>query len=62
MIAIIAALFIVMYYFVSFNIFNAQLIMGYSTIFTCFPVFSLIMDEDVDVKTALKYPPLYKSL
>jgi phospholipid-translocating ATPase len=36
--------------------------LGYSTIYTTLPVFSLVFDEDVDEKTALKYPPLYKSL
>jgi phospholipid-translocating ATPase len=27
-----------------------------------FPVFSIIFDEDVDIKIALQFPPLYRSL
>jgi phospholipid-translocating ATPase len=44
------------------QIFNSKLLLGFTTIFTLLPVFSLIFDEDVDVKTALQYPPLYKSI
>jgi phospholipid-translocating ATPase len=36
--------------------------MGYVTIFTCLPVFTLIADQDIDVETALTHPPLYKTL
>lgn len=39
-----------------------MLIFGYATLFTMFPVFSIIFDEDVDEKIALQFPPLYKSL
>ena len=62
LIALICAIFISIFYFVSFNIFNSKLTLGYSTIFTLLPVFTLIFDQDVDVNTALKYPPLYKTL
>ena len=64
-------IFICIYYFVSLQMFNSKLLLGYTTIFTMFPIFAMIFDEDVDVKfvkiksfflggTALKYPPLYK--
>jgi len=36
--------------------------LGYSTIYTSLPVFSLVFDEDADVSTILSYPPLYKTL
>ncbi len=46
--------------------------LGYSTVFTMFPVFSIIFDEDVDEETAMNYvnnilknylkPALYKTL
>jgi phospholipid-translocating ATPase len=36
--------------------------MGYTTLYTSFPVFALILDEDVDLKSVMKFPPLYKSL
>lgn len=29
--------------------------LGYSTVFTMFPVFSIIFDEDVDEDTAMNY-------
>ena len=35
---------------------------GYATIYTMFPVFSLVLDKDVKSQTALTYPELYKEL
>jgi phospholipid-translocating ATPase len=49
MISFIQAIFISVFYFVSFSIFNSMLLLGYATVFTMFPVFALIFDEDVDV-------------
>ncbi|EGR27281.1 phospholipid-translocating p-type flippase family protein, putative [Ichthyophthirius multifiliis] len=61
-ISVIQAIFIICFFFVPIPIYNGILMLGYSTIFTMFPVFSLIFDEDVDEITAMNYPPLYKSL
>lgn len=36
--------------------------LGYSTVYTALPVFSIIFDEDVDLKTVIKFPNLYKIL
>ena len=36
--------------------------LGYSTVFTMLPVFSLILDEDITRKVAQKYPILYNSI
>jgi phospholipid-translocating ATPase len=36
--------------------------LGYATVFTSLPVFSIVFDEDVDLKTAVKFPILYKIL
>ena len=36
--------------------------MGYTTVYTMLPVFSIVLDEDVNYKTALLYPDLYKTL
>jgi len=36
--------------------------MGYSTIYTSMPVFSLILDHDINEQACMKYPPLYKTL
>ena len=35
---------------------------GYATVFTMFPVFSLVLDKDVPGRIALTYPELYKDL
>jgi phospholipid-translocating ATPase len=35
---------------------------GYATIYTMFPVFSLVLDKDVDEDLANLYPELYKEL
>jgi len=35
---------------------------GYATIYTMFPVFSLVLDKDVSGNIALTYPELYKDL
>ena len=34
----------------------------YSTLYTMYPVFSLVLDKDVKPETALTYPELYKEL
>lgn len=36
--------------------------MGYATLYTSLPVFSLVLDRDVSEEACLKYPPLYKTL
>lgn len=36
--------------------------LGYSTIYTNLPVFSLVFDEDVNVSAVMKFPPLYQTL
>ena len=58
-IVVIQALFMITFYFVSINVYNGYLIMCYSTIFTNFPVFSLILDEDIPIKQVFHYPMLY---
>ena len=51
-----------MFFFVDIPIFNGMLILGYSTIYTMFPVFSFLMDEDVSKDKVMKYPALYRTL
>lgn len=41
---------------------NPILLCRYATIYTMFPVFSLVLDEDVKPDMALLYPELYKDL
>lgn len=61
-ISFIQAIFTMIFFSVTIPIYNGYLILGYSTIYTSLPVFSLVLDEDVDRDTCLKYPILYQAL
>lgn len=61
-IAIIQAIFSIIFYFVTIPIYNGYLILGYSTVYTMFPVFSLVTDEDCSESAVMKFPILYSSL
>jgi phospholipid-translocating ATPase len=61
-IAIIQAIFSIIFYFVAIPIYNGYLILGYSTVYTMFPVFSLVTDEDCSETAVIKYPILYATL
>lgn len=61
-ITVIQAIFSMVYFFVAIPIYNGYLMLGYTSIYTNFPVFSLVFDEDVPVKAVMKFPPLYKTL
>ena len=39
-----------------------MLIIGYSSVYTNFPVISILLDRDTEMKNVLKFPPLYKVL
>lgn len=61
-ISIIQIIFSFMFYFTSIQIYNGYLMLGYSTIYTTLPVFSIVYDEDVDLSSVIKFPVLYKIL
>jgi len=61
-ISVIQGIFIILFYFVAIPIYNGFLMLGYATIYTSLPVFSLVFDSDTNVDSVLKFPPLYKSL
>ena len=61
-ISMIQLVFSGMFYFNTMAIFSGWLVVGYSTLYTMFPVFSLVLDEDVDAQTAFMYPELYREL
>ena len=50
------------FYFASINLFPGFLIVGYATVYTMYPVFSLVLDKDVSADIAMTYPELYKDL
>ncbi len=51
-----------MFYYNSVPLYNGFLIMGYSTVYTCFPSISVLLDQDTDKKNVMKFPGLYKNL
>ena len=61
-ISVIQAVFSIIFYFVAIPVYNGYLMLGYATVYTAMPVFSLVLDEDTTEEKALQYPPLYKTL
>jgi phospholipid-translocating ATPase len=62
MIAVIQMCFSAFFYFAAVSVFNGLLMVGYATIFTMLPIFSLILDRDVRDTIAMAYPELYSEL
>ncbi|CAD5119096.1 DgyrCDS7742 [Dimorphilus gyrociliatus] len=56
------AVFSSVFFFASISLFPGFLMVGYATVFTMFPVFSLVLDKDVSANIAMTYPELYKEL
>merc|ERR1719232_614131 len=56
------AVFSAVFYFSSVSLYPGLLMVGYATIYTQLPVFSLVLDRDVPGKVAMTYPELYKEL
>uniref|UniRef100_T1ISW6 Phospholipid-transporting ATPase n=1 Tax=Strigamia maritima TaxID=126957 RepID=T1ISW6_STRMM len=50
------------FYFASVSLYPGFLMVGYATVYTMFPVFSLVLDRDVTSNIALTFPELYKDL
>ncbi|CAF1625502.1 unnamed protein product [Adineta ricciae] len=61
-ISIMQAIFSSVFYFSSIALFQGILLVGYGTFYTNFPVFALVLDQDVRPEIALLYPELYKEL
>ncbi|KAH8308402.1 hypothetical protein KR059_012134 [Drosophila kikkawai] len=56
------AVFSAVFYLSSVALYQGFLMVGYSTLYTMFPVFSLVLDQDITAETAVTYPELYKDL
>jgi phospholipid-translocating ATPase len=54
--------FTVVFYFAAVALYEGVLMIGYATVYTMAPVFSLVLDEDVSSEDALDFPELYKEL
>lgn len=61
-ISVIQAVFSALFYFAPIALFNGFILVGYTTIYTMAPVFSLVYDKDISDETAILYPELYKDL
>ncbi|CAG0919422.1 unnamed protein product [Notodromas monacha] len=61
-ISVSQAVFSALFYYSSIALYHGILLIGYSTVYTNFPVFSLVLDKDVTAKVAMTYPELYKIL
>ncbi|KAJ3022558.1 putative aminophospholipid-translocase [Thoreauomyces humboldtii] len=61
-ISVMQAVFSSIFYFAPIALYQGMLLVGYATLFTMAPVFSLVLDKDVSEDTALLYPELYKEL
>jgi len=61
-ISVMQAIFSACFYFAAVSLYDGFLIVGYSTVYTMFPVFSLVFDQDVTPEIAMMYPELYKEL
>ncbi|KAH9914070.1 aminophospholipid-transporting P-type ATPase [Epithele typhae] len=61
-ISIMQAVFSAIFYFAPIALYQGWLMVGYATAYTMAPVFSLVLDRDVNEDLALLYPELYKEL
>ena len=55
-------IFSLIFYYNAVALYNGMLCLGYSTIFTCVPSISILLDMDVVKESVLKFPSLYKIL
>ncbi|KAG1099244.1 hypothetical protein G6F42_017861 [Rhizopus arrhizus] len=61
-ISVMQAVFSALFYFAPIALYQGMLIVGYATVYTNAPVFSLVLDQDVSEEIAMMYPELYKDL
>lgn len=61
-ISIIQTVYCALFFYAAVSVYSGWILVGYATLFTMFPVFSLILDEDVSSHAANTYPELYKDL
>ena len=55
-------IFSLIFYYNPVAMYNGFLTFGYSTIFTCLPIISILLDKDIDRNNVLKFPNLYQIL
>ena len=55
-------IFSLIFYYNAVALYNGMLCLGWSTVFTCVPSISILLDIDVSKENILKFPSLYKIL
>lgn len=61
-ISVMQAVFSSIFFFAPIALYQGWLMVGYATLYTMAPVFSLVLDRDVSESIAMLYPELYKDL
>ncbi|KAJ2662137.1 putative aminophospholipid-translocase [Coemansia sp. RSA 1200] len=61
-ISIMQVVFSALFYFAPIALFQGLLLVGYTTVYTMAPVFSLVLDRDISEDIAMLYPELYAEL
>jgi phospholipid-translocating ATPase len=61
-IATMQAVFSALFYLSPIALYQGLIAIGYTTVYTMFPVFSLVLDTDITEEMAILYPELYKEL
>lgn len=61
-ISVLQAVFSALFFFAAVPLFDGWLMVGYATFYTSLPVFTLVLDEDVDESKVFLYPELYRDL
>ena len=61
-ISVLQAVFSSLFLFAPIALYQGALLVGYSTLFTMWPVFSLVLDQDITSNLAMEFPELYKDL
>ncbi|KAI3378134.1 hypothetical protein SNEBB_007079 [Seison nebaliae] len=58
----IQIIFSLLNHYTSKSLYPGLLLIGYATLYTMFPVFSLVLDRDITSQIALNYPLFYKQI
>eukprot|EP00180_Rhodochaete_pulchella_P000532 Plantae.Rhodophyta-Rhodochaete_pulchella.ctg1382.p1 GENE.Plantae.Rhodophyta-Rhodochaete_pulchella.ctg1382~~Plantae.Rhodophyta-Rhodochaete_pulchella.ctg1382.p1 ORF type:complete len:816 (+),score=159.98 Plantae.Rhodophyta-Rhodochaete_pulchella.ctg1382:177-2450(+) len=61
-ISIIQLVYSALFFYAAVSQYDSWILVGYATVFTMFPVFSLVLDQDVSESAAETYPELYRDL
>eukprot|EP01065_Artemidia_motanka_P012446 TRINITY_DN1683_c5_g1_i1.p1 TRINITY_DN1683_c5_g1~~TRINITY_DN1683_c5_g1_i1.p1 ORF type:complete len:1293 (+),score=436.82 TRINITY_DN1683_c5_g1_i1:72-3881(+) len=61
-ISVIQAIFSALFDYMSVPIYTGWMLVGYSTVYTMFPVFAIVLDEDVPAAGVMEFPELYAEL